>query len=222
MITLDDAFEICGLREIVRLQIKRNYSEPYRKYHNLDHLKNMLRWVSDLEGREGYVGYEKQILLNAILFHDLVYLPRPVSQGYNESLSAVEYTVQEYWIKTPFVEGQIYPRIGNTLFEAYVIEAINASAYHKVSQSHLRATTEWFLDLDLQSFAQSYDEFQNDADNVLKEKELIDPSMTNLDCRKAQSRFLKELIARPKIYYRMAEWEEKARANIAKRLDYLS
>jgi predicted metal-dependent HD superfamily phosphohydrolase len=222
MLTLDDAFEICELREVVRLQLKKAYTEPHRKYHTLEHLSNMLRWVPSLEAKEGFVDYEKPILLNAILFHDLVYLPKPVPLGYNECLSGVEYTVQEYWLKTPFVEGQLYPRLGNTLFEAFVLEAINASAHHHVHQANLRPTTEWFLDLDLQSLAQDYDEFKADSDACLEEMAAIDPKTNNLDFVKRQSSFLEALLARPKVYYRMSEWEDKARANIAKRLSDLN
>lgn len=222
MFTLDEAFDLCDLREVVRLQLKKSYSEPHRRYHTLEHLKNMLRWVPSLKDRKGFVDYETTILVNAILFHDLVYLPQPVAPGYNESLSAVEYTIQEYWLKTPFVEGQLYPRTAGTLFEAYVIEAINASAHHTLFQKHLRPTSEWFLDLDLQSFGQGYDEFELDSDRNLEELALIYEKATATELRHGQAAFYEKLLARPKIYYRMTEWEDTARTNIRQRLDSLT
>lgn len=215
---LDEAFDLCDLRALVRMQLKRAYSEPHRKYHNLEHLENMLRWVPSLAGREGFVDYEMPVLINSILFHDLVFLPQPVAPGYNEQLSAVEYVLQEYWLKTPFEQGQLYPRVAGSLFEAYVIEAINASAHHTVSQRHLRPTSEWFLDLDLQSLGQSFQEFEHDCDRSLDELALIHRDASTADIKQVQTEFYERLLLRPKIYYRMTEWEQNARANIRRRL----
>lgn len=212
MFTLDDAFELCELSPLVRAQLQRTYSQDFRKYHNLRHLENMLRWIP--EAKVELKDYELPILVNAILFHDIVYLPKPVAPGYNEALSAAEYIIQEYWIKTPFADGQLYPRLGSTIFEAMVIEGINATAHHAKTQEHLHATSQWLLDFDLQSFAQDWDEYENDNKAVQEELKLI-------KAPDRQHEFLTSLMNRPKIYYKMTKWEEKARANIQHRLDLL-
>ena len=214
MFTLQDAFDLCGLREIVRFQIENTYSQEHRLYHNLKHIENMLRWVPEAKKE---LDYELPILVNAILFHDLIYLAKPVPKGYNECLSAIEYMVQELWLKTPFLEGQLFPNIGSRMFEAYVVEAINASAYPSIMQANLRSTSEWLLDLDLQSFGQDWDEWHQDNTMVLEEMRVIgiqDPEEKNI-------KFLQDLIKRPRIFYKMTGWEEKARENINRKLDLL-
>jgi predicted metal-dependent HD superfamily phosphohydrolase len=129
-------------------------------------------------------------------------------------LSAVEYVVQEYWLKTPFAEDQLYPRVGSTMFEALVIEGINATAHHRVMQNHLQSTSQWLLDFDLQSFAQDWDEYEQDNIAVQEEMKII-------GVPDRQKQFLKDLIKRKRIYYKMTKWEEKARENIKRRLSLL-
>lgn len=217
MFTLDDAFARCKISAFIQSQLKDTYSQDHRRYHNLDHLSDMLRWVPEIETK--LEDYEVEILVNAILFHDLVYYPRPVPPGYNEALSGIEYCIQEFWYKTPFVEGQLYPNVGSTVFECLVVEAINATAHHTKTQENLSPTSQWLLDLDLQAFARPWEEYMKTSNDLEAEWQIINPGRSFSEL---QPRFLEALLQRPNIYYRMKDWEKKARDNIERHLSLFS
>lgn len=61
--------------------IPRIYSEPWRFYHNSDHISSMLeRYLKDEENLD-FTPIEKQALFYAILYHDAFYKPWEIEKG---------------------------------------------------------------------------------------------------------------------------------------------
>lgn len=148
---LQQAFDHLGYSRELQNDIRQSYSENHRVYHNLDHLSGILRWVdSDMPGSD------LAVVLESILFHDIVYLTEAVPPGLNEALSIAWFVAIR--------QGDVCRDR-----ELRVVEAINATAWHATDQRHLSCTSQIVLDLDLQSFALPWDEYVRDADLVIRE-----------------------------------------------------
>jgi predicted metal-dependent HD superfamily phosphohydrolase len=208
--TLEEAFDLINMPALPRREIRTRYQEPHRDYHNLDHLREMLRWVPKNHP-------EVTSVLEAIFYHDIVHSSSPAPLGVNEALSCAEYVVYTflgiYHLHsglTPFgQEGK-----GSLLNERRVIEAITATAYHTEDQENLCDVAKLVLDLDLASFALPWEEYQVASQKV--EKELS--TVYGVDITEGRVAFLRKLIKRKKLYYIKTEWEDIAKDNINKTL----
>jgi len=175
------------------------YNQPYRHYHNEEHLDNMLRWVNpDLKNVDQ--------LLQAIVFHDIIYCDKAVPEGYNEAASIAVLTATKAAVGQDIDIGQLL----------VPVEAINASAHHLKDQAELGAISQIMLDLDLQSFSRPRDEFLHDSENVILE--LMERGISEQDARDGNVKFSRKLLERKQLYYVVKEWEEPARANIEWRI----
>ena len=207
--TVAKAMDHLKLPAYVKGLLREMYSEPHRAYHNLQHLENMLRWVPKDHP-------QLEVILEAVLWHDVVYPNVPAPAGLFEALSIAEYTLYSFYAGrgTP----ELDPRGRNAKnyeHERLVIEAINASSRHDQHQRGLSETTQFFLDLDLQSFAQPWEEMRSDSQAVVAELHPIFGETFYL----GNKLFLEKLLARPQIYYTApVEWEKRARTNIQKRI----
>lgn len=206
--TLEEAFDLINMPQIPRGEIRTRYQEAHRYYHNLDHLREMLRWVPKNHP-------EATSVLEAILFHDIVHSPSPSPLGVNEALSCAEYVVYTFLGIyhfhsgiTPFgLEGD-----GSLFSERRVIEAITATAYHTEDQDDLCDVAKLVLDLDLSMFALPWEEYQIASQKL--EKELSE--IYGIDITEGRASFFKKLIKRKKLYYIKTEWEDIAKENINK------
>jgi len=96
--TLDEAFEKLEMPLFPQTILKSCYEQDFRSYHNLDHISEMLKHVPKDHN-------EVEIVLDAILFHDIVYSPTPTAPGLNEALrmvmgilvSLLSYFLPSYW-----------------------------------------------------------------------------------------------------------------------------
>lgn len=198
--TLDEVFEKIEMSKYTELMLRSCYSREDRKYHNLDHISCMLQHVPrDLPGVEG--------LLEAIVFHDLVYLPEPAPKGKNEALSASEYLL--YSLRTVWEHPNPFANF-ELVREMIVIEAITATSRHDEDQEHLNLISKYVLDLDLCCFA--------DREELSKASKLISeefaPYVDRQTFIKGRVSFLNALLARKQIFYVMKEWEEISRQNL--------
>ena len=198
--TLEEAFEKIGISKYTEITIRSCYEREDRKYHNLAHIRSMLSHVPrDLPDVEG--------VLEAILFHDLVYLPEPSPKGKNEALSVAEYllySMRSVWEHpNPFANFDL-------IHEIIVIEAITATSRHDEDQEHLHLISKYVLDLDLWCFA--------DREELSKASKLISeefaPHVDRQTFIKGRVAFLNTLLARKQIFYVMKDWEAVARQNI--------
>ncbi len=171
------------------------YKDTGRYYHNLDHIQDMLTLLSDSHN-------EIEIILDAILFHDIIISTIPTPRGMDEALSTIEYisyTTRLFGV-SPYGEG-------SWTYERKVCEAIIATSRHDEDQEHLYTTSQIVLDLDLAFLAFDYEEYLIRKEKLEKEYMLF--------YKKSFNEFLKSLLKRNKIYYLHPEWEILARKNIS-------
>lgn len=203
--TFDKAMRYLAIPKEWVERLQNMYSRPERKYHNVSHIESVLRWLRS----DSYPEPALSTILNSILFHDIFYKVGQVPPGYNEAMSIALYC--NYLNAAQRAKAMA----GD---DRYVIEAINATAYHLDDQKYLSTSTKLVLDLDLQSFAQPWLEYEADCDKVRAE---LTQTYTPMDYDEGRLNFLKAMLSREKIYYMHTEWEEPARANLSKSVHLL-
>jgi len=201
--TVNSAMEYLSLPDAMCSAIVASYSP--RKYHNLEHLNNMLRWVDadHLQSLE----MDLRSVLCGILFHDLYYEVMPI-MGFNEAMSVSMYSM----LMVPQSEEAIAEL-------ASTVSVITATAYHHTDQKTLTDEAAYVCDLDLQSFARPREEFL--ADTLKVQEEFLEAGVKEEDFKLGNKAFLSKLLARKQIYYMHGAWEEPARENIAWRISNL-
>lgn len=207
--TLEEAFEALGMSKYAETMLRGCYEQSHRKYHNLGHLRDMLSHVP-----RSIMGVET--ILEAILYHDIVYLAEPTPPGFNEALSAAEYLLYAMRVigshPNPFANSEL-----NLIHEINVIEAINASSRHTEDQENLKVFSHYVLDLDLCSLA--------DKEHFTRASKLIREEYSHVDeiaFAEGRRAFLKALISRKAIFYVMKEWEASARLNLQDEISLLT
>ena len=209
--TLEEAFVKLGMFLYPQNTIKACYGQEHRLYHNLDHIGEMLKHVP-------HEHPEVEIMLDAILFHDIVYSPKPEAKGLNEALSAAEYILYNTKLlafDNPFGSNGD----GSVEYEIKVIGAIIATAHHLEDQMYLTDVAKWVLDLDLSTFALPWDEYLVWKDKIEKENALIWSHIEPKLVVKGRCTFLKKLLERQQLYYVKTEWEQQARDNITREVE---
>lgn len=203
--TLDEAFDRIDM-SLYQHSLLDCYSQPHRHYHNIDHIKEMLKHVP-------VDHVEAEIVLTAILFHDLIYLPYPSSPGLNESLSVAEYIF--YDAKAIVFEIPFGKNPGDVEFERRVIEAITATSRHLDDQPYLGKASRLVLDLDLSTFSLPRNDYLVWRDRIEKENiEIYGKTVSPHDIQKGRYQFLDQLSKRKQLYYLKTEWESLARQNL--------
>ena len=211
MFSLNEALECVNMPVIYEYALMDCYNQSHRHYHNVDHIKEMLKHVPTDHN-------ECEIIIDAILFHDLVYLNYPVPTGLNESLSVAEYIFynsKAIVFNTPFAAN---PGDGESVeYERRVIEAITATSRHLEDQRHLGDVSKLVLDLDLSTFALPWDEYVIWKDKIEKENnEIYGKTATADEILCGRYLFLEQLLKRKQLYYIKTEWENLARDNLRK------
>ena len=206
--TLEEA--LAGLDAQEKEFLLQSYDEPFRKYHTRKHLENMFRWITDPVGNEA----DMSVLVDSILFHDIAYTPAGVSVGLNEALSAMAFLMSTSPEKRDVSNWQALIE-----YNTAVVHCINASAYHHLDQVFLSGLCQFFLDLDLQSFAQEREEFLVDSESVAAE---FIPFVGEEIFFRGNMEFMRMLLKRKKLYYVKTEWEEPARKNLQWRIDEIA
>ena len=206
--TLEEAFEKLGMFLYPQTTLKSCYNQEHRLYHNLDHLSEMLKHVPQDHP-------EVEIILDAILFHDVVNSTKPEAKGLNEALSVAEYILYNTKLlafDNPFGSNGD----GEIEYERKVVGAITATAHHLDDQSSLTDVSKWVLDLDLSTFALPWDEYLVWKNKIETENALIWSHLEPQLVVKGRCIFLKKLLERQQLYYVKTEWENQARDNIAR------
>jgi predicted metal-dependent HD superfamily phosphohydrolase len=171
-----------------------------RQYHNTEHMENVVRAVQESTPNPS------DALLLAAVWHDAIYMPGAGSDA-NERCSAASLK-SEYWtLRT------------NEQYDHVIVQAmdhiVNTRIEVHLSADEIDGDLAILLDADLKSLAGSYDTFIETQEKVIKE------NGGNWAEHKAKSgEFLaKFLTCRKHIYhaaYGRKNWEEQARANIAR------
>ncbi len=134
--------------ELLKL-IEKNYNEPHRVYHNLNHIKNGLKVISKLEC-DGYTVTDNQ--KTAWLFHDIVY---KLNGSDNEKESADLFCEYNQKYKLNFNEKDVREIVNIILDTKSHIPSISASKL--------------VLDIDMFIFAVPYEQFIEYRNQIKKE-----------------------------------------------------
>ena len=183
--------------------LKVRYAEPHRHYHTWAHIESLLthfcRWESHF--------HRPEPVLWALYWHDAIYDPRAPD---NEERSA-QLLEQE-------VIGHLPP-----VDIAFAAQIIRATAGHRVPEGLSGPDADdlaLFLDLDLSSFAASESDFAQKQHNIRAEYDFVPDDRF----RTARKAILTDFLGRERLYLTdlaHAEWDQKARANLARSISGL-
>lgn len=184
------AYQILDELEII-------YGHPSRAYHNLEHIHNMLKKLTE---SERFAKHPHRIILG-IWFHDAIYDPTRTD---NEVKSA------EFWIRkmTPYL-----PEEPLTWGKMAILATIN----HFPNPD---PDIQLLLDLDLAGLGASWEVFQENSEQIRQEYEHVSDD----DFRKGRKAFLEKMLERPRLFgteYWHNLLEERARANLRKAIQCL-
>lgn len=160
----------------------RQYREPFRAYHGLSHIKDLLSLfdkreeISDLNTEESYE------LVEAIWRHDVFY-HIPAKDKSNEELSALHHE-------------HVSPR------SLRAAAAIRATEHHFDGSLYEDPIINLMLDLDIFSFSKPYMEFYQTNLNIDAEFEAFNPAQVVAEKRRA---FLQSILDQNSLRYRILD-----------------
>ena len=171
--------------------ILNRYSEPHRKYHNVEHIKHCLSEFETVK----HLASDANVLELAIWYHDAVY---DINADNNEELSAAlaKDVMNGFSLPTNVVE-----KVG---------EIIIATKHDETPTDY---DTKLMLDIDISNIGQA-DEFEKDNKLIREEYSSVSDNLF----ANGRSNILKSFLNRPNIYltdFFQKKYEDSARKNIA-------
>lgn len=174
------------------------YSEPHRRYHNLNHIKFCLKEFESVK----HLAEDPEAVETAIWFHDIIY---KIGAQDNE-LKSAEFTVK--FLKKVEV---------NQTFIKKVYDLIVLTDHRKTA---LTSDSKILVDIDLATLGQSEKDFNEYRINI--RKEYIDTPFIVYGAKRAK--LLQKFLDRPRIYqtkFFRGKYEEKARENLEKAISLI-
>lgn len=206
---LGEVFGLTPHREVHIKFILDSYAEPWRQYHNCDHILLALNLVKQLEPQIS--ARYRHALRVMIIYHDVVYkLGR--EKGWNERESGV-------------VAGKHLTAAGyDPEFIELVVAGIECTIDHTVpeSLSNWAPYIEPLLDVDLLAgLGTSWEEFSNRTRLIGLE---YSPLYTEEEYRSGRIKFAQTFLERTRIFHdpRLQEYEILARENLQRTIQMLS
>lgn len=180
-------------------EIEKNYSASNRHYHNLTHLEDLYKEISEV--KEEIIDWE--ITLFTLYYHDIIY---NASKSNNEEKSAefASARLQELGISADKVEA----------CHAQII----ATKLHNISPS---SDINLFNDADLSILGRDWDTYKNYFQNVRKEYSIYPMFLYKRGRKKVLKHFL-EMDQIFKTVHFASKYESQARVNLQKELTELS
>ena len=178
--------------------LSEKYREPWRSYHNLNHILKCLNHFDECKGHAHF----PDAIEFAIWFHDCIY---EVGADNNEVLSREWFLGQS--------DGHLVSEL--RMVVAILIMDTSLRSVPETSDGRLLA------DIDLTSFGLPWDEYMEDSKAVQTEQMCNDNSGSD----SGKIKFLKSLSAKGSIYYSsyyLEHFEETAKQNIRNHLQLLS
>lgn len=197
-ISLDD-----NKKAIKLLSCLDNYKEQKRSYHNINHLNEMISFLNKLYINKIKTQQDYQILLLAILFHDIIYNYDNKQQS-NEELSAL-------YAREVLKELNFNEQIINRVFEIILFtDYQNKSNYNSYFSSYFSKNQNKtisnydylktiIVELDFNSFVKDYDNFYQTT-QLVRQEFLNFNNMDNTIDNSKQKRFMKRLLSE-RIFY---------------------
>lgn len=165
------------------------YRKPYRQYHNLEHLDNVLSTARAIDAPE--------IVQNALVFHDIVYTPGAPA-GQNEVASIA--FARPYLVQLRYNELEIQQ----------IQKLIMATVFHIHSSGSQITLEDYMIDCDLAGFA---DNFNENTQRLFAE---FVPAVCNeRDFWAGRAKFLAGRLMLPQVFKILKDFEAKARSNLA-------
>lgn len=176
--------------------IYKQYSDSSRHYHNLDHISAMLSLTENYSD----LIKEKDIVLFAIWFHDIVY--NPLKKNNEEKSAGMAGEMMEK-LKT---EPDKIKRV-----QQYILTT-------KTHSGPADSDLSFFLDLDLSVLGSSAETYDNYCRNVRKEYSWVPDMLYKPGRMKVLQHFLDmERIFKTELFYNL--FETKARENLRTEMD---
>jgi predicted metal-dependent HD superfamily phosphohydrolase len=180
------------------LEIETNYSNKKRHYHNLTHLSNLLREITEVKNKI----QNWDILLFTLFYHDAIYNTRK-SDNEEKSAELAEKRMKE--LNVP--DGMIQ------LCKSQIL----ATKSHVVSEN---LDTNYFTDADLSVLGKDWDTYETYCKNIRKEYSIYPALVYNPGRKKVLNHFL----SMPRIF--KTDWfyqlyEKQAKINLKKELENL-
>lgn len=177
-------------------EIENKYSSKTRHYHNLNHLKNMITELRNVESQVENL----DTLLFAIYYHDIIYNP---AKSDNEHQSALLFN----------------KRISETSFANLqeCMALIDSTKEHKLSKDK---DTNILLDIDLSTLGKSTYEYKEYCENIRKEYQMYSDA-AYCKGRKEVIMNILELDSIYKTAFFKQEYENQAKENLRNELRQL-
>ena len=182
------------LTEQVFEKISKAYSEEHRHYHNSGHILSMLDEINNSSDP----AIDKDSLLFATWFHDMVYNPRK----HNNEEASAETSVS-------ILQQLAVPEEKIIKIRALIL----ATANHTAHRPGLDHELDFFLDCDLKILGSERQEYLLYAANIRKEYKHV----LSFIYKRERKKILKRFIDSPTIYrtnYFIKKYEEQAKNNI--------
>ncbi len=176
--------------DIAFSEIKNHHSEPHRHYHNWNHIEQILGLI-DLQNLQLT---EREILIHAAIFHDVIYKP---GSSTNEKDSAVYAQQVLLQLKKP-------PSIIQ-----YVTEIILATEKHQSTDPLVQL----FLDMDMSILGSPPKDYEHYQNAIRQEHKNIPSTIYSF----GRKRFLKNTLKQKRIFltdFFHQKLEEQARINL--------
>lgn len=179
-------------------ELTTKYTEPFRKYHNLNHLLELFKYFDtykqELE-RPNEVAY-------AIFYHDIIYNIWSKKNELNSAELAVKY------LSNVELGGESVERIFNLIV---------------VTKDHTpnkNQDEKWMIDFDIAVLGQHWDIYYKYTQHIREEYASVPNFMYKKGRRKVLRRFLnKNRLYKTNIFYQL--YEDNAKYNIKKELESL-
>lgn len=188
----------------VRERVIAAYEQPWRHYHDVEHLDEVLARIDEICSAATDLGVQREVVVLAAFFHDVVYEP---SAGLtNEESSARR---AEAWLSSAGLDPAVV---------AEVARLVRGTATHESDPTDVAAAL--LYDADLAILAASPTRYAEYAADVRREYATV----PDADFAAGRAQVLQALVERPYVFttsYGQERWEQAARANVAAELTTL-
>jgi predicted metal-dependent HD superfamily phosphohydrolase len=184
--------------EAIHQQLLQAYREPHRRYHTLAHIEHCLAMFEQCQS----LSVTPDALEIAIWMHDVIL---ESGRRDNEAVSADLYLELSVDAHSDEMRQLITRMILATLHDGGSLED---------------ADSVYMVDIDLSSFALSWEAFLRDSLDLRAEN----PHLSDADYRLNQTGFQRMLLARPRFFlsdFFFERYEQQARSNLARYFEYL-
>lgn len=180
-------------------QISAAYAEKQRYYHTMEHIQSMIKEIDN----NSDASLDKNVLLFATWFHDMVYDPKK-SDNEEQSAKMAVHALNQLHVPKETIQQ--------------VEELILATANHTKAKSTKELN--FFLDCDLKILGLDANSYSQYAANIRKEYKHVLSFIYNRERKKVLKRFMESNTIYRTAYFQN-KYEQQARLNILNEIQSL-